>query len=115
MYRAKSPEERISDVSFDRIADDTVRTLAEHTVEQTGMPWDAAVRMARESYATGIGDLSIPGETWFDYNNARMTREANYRRQRVASLREALALSPMAKALGLYDPVLERSVRWRTR
>ena len=115
MYRAKSPEERISDVSFDRIADDTVRTLAEHTVEQTGMPWDAAVRMARESYAAGIGDLRYPGETWFDHDNYRRAIEAAYRRQRAASLREALALSPMAKALGLYDPVLERSVRWRTR
>lgn len=115
MYRAKSPEERISDVSFDRIADDTVRTLAEHTVEQTGMPWDAAVRMARESYAAGMADLRYPGETWFDHDNYRMAREAAYRRRRVASLREALALSPMAKALGLYDPVLERSVRWRTR
>lgn len=114
-YRARTPGERAQAVSFDRVADDTVRTMAEHTVEQTGMPWEAAVDMARRSYAAGMADLRLSGESWFDYDNDRRARESAYRRRRTASLREALALSPMAKALGLYDPVLERSVRWRTR
>lgn len=118
MYRAMTPEERRavgSYVSYDRIVDDSVRTSARHIVEQTGMPWDAAVQMARDSIAPGMADASVAGESWNDYDNARRQRESAARRRRTTELRDALSLSPMAKALGLYNPELERTVVWRTR
>lgn len=122
-YRARSPEEIARagktlagrEVPYEQLVSDSVRRIKEHVIEQTGMPDAEALAVARDSVDAGIGYRWALGDSWLDYDTARRTREAAYRRQRAGKLREALALSPMAKALGLYDPVLERSVRWRVR
>lgn len=117
-YRAMTPDEveeaESASVPYDRIVDDLVRMMAEHAMEQ-GVRRDVALAMARDSLDAGVVDSGAADETWLAHAAARRERDVGRQRRRMESLREELALSPMARALGLYDPELERSVRWRTR